>query len=479
MTIRNLMNVDLKKPQIRRWEQVNLFQPADLRLLFIFFILLTSCNTAENKNSTHPTFSENIAPIIFKNCSPCHRPGSAAPFNLLTYSDVKKRAKTILLTVESKLMPPWPADVSYSHFRDEKTLTEEEIQLIKRWVENDAPEGDPIKTPPLPVFPEHSSFGKPDLILTMKEPYRINGNNRDNFVMMKIPYEFSRDTFIKAIEIVPGNAKVVHHINAHLVQYNEGSKKRDSKGTWFVDTEVNDKLQSFQKLDLQNDDGSYPLLTPSVANYLPGVETAFYPPGIGGYRVKRKGVLLLDNIHYGPSPVDTTDNTSFNIFFSATPPARPTREFILGTSGISVVEPLLVIQPNTVQTFKTHYTVPEDLSILTINPHMHLLGKTFLAYAVKPGGDTIPLIRINQWDFRWQYFYTFKKIIKLPKGTTIYVEGVYDNTEGNPLNPFHPPQVVAERNGSMRTTDEMFQLIVTYMPYREGDENVSLETGRQ
>ena len=147
-------------------------------------------------------------------------------------------------------------------------------------------------------------------------------------------------------------------------------------------------------------------------------------------------------------PVDTTDNTSFNIFFSAEPPLRPLREFILGTSGISPIEPPLVIQPNAIQTFKTQYKTTEDLSLLTINPHMHLLGKSFLAYAIKPDGDTIHLIRINRWDFRWQYFYTFKKMLKIPSGSTIFVEGVYDNTENNPLNPFHPPRIVAERNGS-------------------------------
>jgi hypothetical protein len=444
----------------------------------VFFCIFISCNPDKNKSS-HSTFSENVAPVIYKNCTPCHRPGSAAPFNLITYSDVKKHAKTILLTIESRTMPPWPADVSYSHFRDEKVLTGDEIELIKRWVEDGSPEGDTLKTPSPPSFPDHSNFGKPDLVLTMKEPFKIVGNNKDNFIMMKIPYELPRDTFIKAIEIIPGNTKVVHHINAHLVQYNSADKKDLAKGEWFVNTEVYDKLHAFQKLDLQNDDGTYPMLTPSVSNYLPGVETSFYPEGVGGYRVKKKGILLLDNIHYGPSPVDTSDNTSFNFFFSATPPLRPAHEFILGTSGISPVEPLLIIQPNSIQTFKTHYTVPEDLSLLTINPHMHLLGKSFLAYAVKPDGDTIHLVRINRWDFRWQYFYTFRKMLKIPKGTTIFVEGTYDNTENNPLNPFHPPQTFAERNGSMRTTDEMFQLIVTYVQYKQGDENVSLEVSSQ
>ena len=115
------------------------------------------------------------------------------------------------------------------------------------------------------------------------------------------------------------------------------------------------------------------------------------------------------------------------------------------------------------------------MSVLTINPHMHLLGKRFWAYAIKPDGDTIKMIRINKWDFRWQYFYTYKKMMYIPAGTTIYAFGEYDNTINNPLNPNHPPKTVEGHDGSMRTTDEMFQFIITYLPYQEGDENISLE----
>jgi hypothetical protein len=293
--------------------------------------------------------------------------------------------------------------------------------------------------------------------------------------MLKIPYNLPQDTFIRFIEIVPGNKKLVHHINVHLVQYDEGAKINYVSGAPFVDTEKSDKLHAFEKLDLKNDDGSYPVLTPSVTNYLPGAEVAFYPDGIGGYRVKKKGAILLDNIHYGPSPIDTSDVTSFNIFFSPHPPERPLGEFILGTSGISKVEPPLIVPPDSVKKFITSYTVPEDISLVTINPHMHLLGLSFLAFAINPSGDTIRLINIPHWDFRWQYFYTFKKIMKIPAGTVIRVEGIFDNTENNPLNPFHPPRVISERDGSMRTTDEMFQFICTFLPYKPGDENISLE----
>jgi hypothetical protein len=422
------------------------------------------------------TFNEDVAKIIHAHCTPCHRPGSAGTFNLLTYDDVKSKAKSIELVTRARSMPPWPADPSYVHFRDEKVLKDDEIKIMQEWVANGAPEGSEDKMPPLPVFQETSTFGKPDMVVHMKKSFFIKGNNKDHFMMMKIPVELPQDTFIRAIEIIPGNKKLVHHINAHWIQFEDGAKRILDEGETFVNTESMNKAEAYKKLGLQNDDGSYPLLTPSVTNYLPGVEASFYPTGIGGFRVKKKGILLLDNIHYGPSPVDTTDSTTFNIFFSAVPPLRPVSEFILGTSGISRVEPPLIIAPGIIETFKTEYRVPEDISILTINPHMHLLGKSFLAYAIKRGGDTIPLVRIPQWDFRWQYFYTFKKILRLEAGTVIHVEGTYDNTENNPLNPFNPPLTVSEREGSMRTTDEMFQLIVSYMPYRNGDELIDLKT---
>lgn len=454
------------------------FKSRNLIILFFSFLWVTACNTdpaRQNDGDTPITFSEHIAPVIYNNCSPCHRPGSGAPFNLLTFTDVKDHLKTVQLSINERLMPPWPADTSYSHFRDEKVMTSEEIQLINSWISQGAKEGDRSKLISPPHFNSGNILKKADMVLRMK-PYTIKGDNKDNFIMLKIPYEFPKDTFISAIEIVPGNKKLVHHINAHLVQYEAGSKRNYTSGKDFVDTEKSDKLHAYEALDLKNDNGTYPLLTPSVTNYLPGVETAMYPQGIGGYRVKKNGALLLDNIHYGPSPVDTTDVTEFNIYFSPTAPTRPTSEFILGTSGISPVVPPLVIPPNEIKTFITRFTLVNDISLLTVNPHMHLLGKKFLAYAISPVKDTIPLIRINNWDFRWQYFYTYEKMLKLTAGTEIVVEGTFDNTVNNPLNPFNPPKTVSEREGSMRTTDEMFQLICTFIPYKPGDENISLKT---
>ena len=449
-------------------------------------LLLQSCSQGTQRK-TDPTFNEDIAPIIFKNCSPCHRPGEAGPFPLLTYEDVLRKAKTIKAVTESRYMPPWPADPSYSHFTGERLLENDEIEMIKAWVENGSPPGDTsgeaqarqraalTKVPPPPEFPQGSTFGKPDLVVKMREPLHIPGNNEDHFMVIKIPYEMPQDRFVRAIEFVPGNRKLMHHMNGHIVQYDD-KKKNPFEGPDIVNRESVPTLEeSYDAINLLNDDGSYPMLHRSVANYLPGaVSPAGYPEGIGGWILKKRGAFLMRDVHYGPSPVDTEDQSSFNVFFTDKAPMRPTMEMQLGTLGISEIIPPLIIPPNVVKTFTTKTLIQEDISLLTINPHMHLLGKSFEAFAATPDGRTIPLIKIPKWNFRWQYFYTFPKMLKIPKGSTIAAIGVYDNTTNNPNNPFSPPREIIGTNGSMRVTDEMFQLIITFLPYKTGDEDVSL-----
>ncbi len=422
-----------------------------------------------------PSFNRDIAPVIFKNCSPCHRPGEAGPFSLLTYDDVRRKAKTIQAVTRARYMPPWPADPSYSHFLGERVLSDNEIQMITTWVDHGSPEGAPGTAPPQPQFPAYV-LGKPDLVIKMKKPVHIPGDNKDHFMVVKIPYEIPEAKFVRAIQFVPGNRKLIHHMNGHIVQY-EDQKKDPFQGPFVVDRESVKTLEdSYDAIHVLNDDGSYPELSKSVANYLPGgVSPAGYPAGIGGWKLNRKGAFLMRDIHYGPSPVDTEDDSHFNIYFTDKAPARPTKELQLGTLGISEIIPPLIIPPNVEKTFTTKTVVDEDISLLSINPHMHLLGKSFEAFAATPDGRTIPLVRIRKWDFRWQYFYVFPKMLKIPKGSTIAAIGVYDNTANNPNNPFSPPREVIGTNGSMRVTDEMFQLIITYVPYQTGDDSISLD----
>lgn len=420
------------------------------------------------------TWSEHIAPLVYRECTPCHRPGHAGPFSLMTYQDASRRAQLLAAVTESRFMPPWPADIGYSTFVGQRHLTNAEIALFKRWAVQNAPEGDLSQAPPAPVYPEGSTLGKPDFVVKIDKPVQIPGDNEEHFWIVKIPFELPRATYLKAVEYVPGHRRIVHHMNGHLINYEPGKKRDVYGGIRHVDPLLMGYAESYQRLDLPNDDGSYPALTTSVMNYLPGMQPVVYPQGIGGWPIATKGVFLLRDIHYAASPVDTQDAAYLNLFFSPDPPERPTQEIQLGTLGISEIEPALIIPPDTIMTFRTQAMVMQDISLLTLNPHMHLLGKSYWAYAITPRSDTIPLIRIPKWDFRWQYNYTFPKMLKLPAGSTVYVEGVFDNTRNNPNNPFNPPRTVREPEGNMRTTDEMFQLIITYLPYKAGDENISL-----
>jgi hypothetical protein len=212
---------------------------------------------------------------------------------------------------------------------------------------------------------------------------------------------------------------------------------------------------------------------------LPGSFGVKYPDGIGGFVLKKNGAFVGNDIHYGPSSKRLTDSSKLYLYFTDKPIKRNTYEIMLGTNGISPIVPPLVVPPNKISNHVSEITIYNSISVLTINPHMHLIGKSFKAFAVKPNGDTIPLIEIPKWRFQWQYFYTFKKPVKIPKGSRIVVNASFDNTSANPNNPNKPPQMIAERleNGgaSMRTTDEMLQFIITYMNYEDGDENISLE----
>jgi hypothetical protein len=452
-------------------------------------ILFTCCTAEEKKNEPERVlkeipdnvfFSEHVAPILYEHCIKCHKPGGIAPFPLMTYAEVVRKKSTVAGVLEEDYMPPWPADPSYSNFIGQNVLTETEKSIVYTWIKQGAREGNPASLPEMPDLSEKSNLGIPDTTLYM-DSILVEGNNRDRFYVVKVPIELEQDTFLRAIEFVPGKHQLVHHLNGHLLTYEEGKKEDVFEGIRRIDVELplDQYRKAFDSLKMLQDDGSAPKRIHSAVNYLPGVMGMIYPDGVGGFYLNKKATLVANDMHYAPVPQDYWDRSHFNLFYSDKPPARPTRELMLGTNGVSPIVPPLVIQPDTVQTFLTQYTLEKDISILTVNPHMHLLGKKFLAFAVTKLGDTIPLIRINDWDFRWQFFYTYKKMLPIPKGSTIYVYGTFDNTKANENNPFDPPRVISERldrgGSGMRTTDEMFQFIITYVPYKRGDESISLE----
>jgi hypothetical protein len=442
-----------------------------------FVLMLVSCGSEQNeKLSIDPkklTFTEHIAPIIFENCVVCHRSDGIAPFSLTSYKEVWRKKKTIVNVTQRGFMPPWPADSEYTHFVGERVLTDEQKSMLKLWVKYGAKEGPGNALPKLPNFPNGSVLRKPDLSLDIDSVF-IEAHGQDMFLSIKIPFSISQDTYARAVEFVPGKMSTVHHMNGHLLNYADGNKKNVFDGKRVADVQAENYFEQFANLKMLNDDGSEPERVHSAVNYLPGVYPVIYPEGIGGFKLNKTGAFVANDIHYGPSHQDLWDKSRINVFYAKKAPERPTFELMLGTNGQSIIEPPLVIPPNRVMTCRTKGIVPEDISVLTINPHMHLLGTKFKAFGLTPAGDTIKLIHIKRWDFRWQYFYTFRNPVKLPKGTMIIVEGVFDNTTNNPNNPNSPPKTISDKNKTMKTSDEMFQFIITWMPYKPGDEKIEL-----
>ncbi|MBL7962669.1 MAG: cytochrome c [Flavobacteriales bacterium] len=449
---------------------------------FTLLLLAWSCGMDTTDTATAEalpdtvTYAAHVAPILWSNCMPCHRPGHAGPFPLITYRDAQRKAQMIKLATGKGYMPPWPADTSYRRFLGERALTRHEIALLARWADQGALPGDTSLLPPPPDLPEDPLLGEPDHVVWLPDSFHIPGDARDRFMIAKAPFQLERDTFLRAVAFVPGNRQLVHHMNAALINYPRGKKQDVFAGARYLNAEEIHGPEAFAALQLTNDDGSWPPLVPSVVNHLPGLDPLVLPDGLGGLHLKREGAFLLNTLHYGPSTRDTTDRSRFLLWFAPGPPERPLQELSLGSTH-TPIDPPLHLEPGEVRSFHTQLTLRKPISVVTVNPHMHLLGKSFVAYAVTPARDTVPLVRIPEWDFKWQYAYTLPYLLPLPSGTTIHVVGIFDNTADNPHQPFRPPRAITGTDSRfMRTTDEMLQFFVTYVDQRPGDEKISLFT---
>lgn len=408
-----------------------------------------------------PTFSENIAPIIFKNCTSCHRDGEVAPFALTNYQQTKQRAQMIKAVTASKYMPPWKPAHGYGDFADTRGLADSDIALIAAWVDAGAPEGDATKTPPAPTFPSGSQLGTPDLVLKLPQAFRVSSANKDEYRNFVLPSGVIGDRVISAIEFRPGNPKVVHHALIYA----------DTSGT-------------AQRLDAQDEKLGYsgfggPGFTAAYFyfGWVPGQQSRFLPTPMGMRLPSRADIVV--QIHYAPSAIEQDDQSSINIFF-AKDPAKTRYVTIQNMSpaqlGANAIAGFLsfVIPAGQQSSFKGQYRVPSDLSLIAIAPHQHLLGRTAKAYTVTRQNDTIPLVKIDDWDFQWQGSYMLKRPVKIPAGATVYYEASYDNTTNNWRNPNNPPKTT--RWGE-NTSDEMYLCYFATLPYQAGDENISLTGG--
>lgn len=390
-------------------------------------------------------FAEHIAPIMFDKCANCHRPGEVGPFSLLSYDDVRKKAKIIQQVTEKRTMPPWHPAPGHGEFRNERRLSDKQIATIKQWVETGMSEGDAKKLPKPPVFTEGWQLGKPDLVVTMDKAFEVPATGRDIYRNFVLPLNLDEDKWVTAIELRPSARKVVHHV------------------LYFLDTAGKARAKDGQ--------GGKPGFTGSGLNL--GARSA------GGWAAGRtadhlpldlalqfpKGSDLVLSSHFHPSGKVEQEKTTVGLYFAKKKPER-THVVFQAPPFFGIASGIDIPAGKKDFTIKAKHTVPVDIELVTIHCHAHYICESMKAVATLPDGRSMPLISIPKWDFNWQDSYTYKAPVKLPKGTVIDVELIYNNSAENPANPFNPPRRI--RWGE-QTTNEMGSIIIGCVAANESD----------
>jgi Flp pilus assembly protein TadD len=402
------------------------------------------------------TFNRDVALIVFHYCSSCHRPGEAAPFPLLTYDDVKKHGNQIAAVTTTRFMPPWLPEPQALKFADERRLSVEQIALIQKWVQQGIVQGSPADLPARPQFVEGWQLGKPDLIVKAAKPFRLPASGIDTYWNFILPIPINESRWVKAVEIRPGDKRLVHHANI-LVDRLELSRKLETQpGAGFGGMEI--RIES----ELFDPDSHFLFWKPGTVPYVE-------PDGMA-LRLD-KGTDLVLNTHLQPSGKPEMIEPSIGIYFTEKPATEHPMLLQLECDSQLDIPPG---DPN----FVVHdeFTLPLDVDVLAIYPHAHYLGKDLEAAATLPDGTKQTLIHIARWDLNWQAVYRYEQPVALPKGTTIAMRYVYDNSEQNSANPNHPPKRV---KGGNRSSDEMahlwLQVLPKNMPGSERDPRMVLQ----
>ena len=412
------------------------------------YLVLAAIGVALNlsaQNSEHtPTWTDGIACIVYSHCTNCHNPGGVAPFSLLTYNDAFQNRQSIGASVAAFSMPPFPPADQPKKFAHANTLTAHERAELIDWVANFAPLGDANAIPPIPSFSSGPSLTQPDVQLRVPN-YPVN-TTQDLYRVFVLPLNNSTDKYIKSIEVVPSNRAIVHHA---LIFQDTSSLP--------MQLDANDPGPGYTAFG-----GTGSATSTLITGYVPGQGAFEFPAGFGSKVLANSNLLV--QVHYPGFVSNQIDSTEIRIVYTNGPVRNVTTSPVINHIQNLVNGPL-VIPANQIKTFKAVRTVPYNLTLTALMPHMHLLGKSFKAGLVH-NGDSTQLVHIPDWDFHWQGFYTFKTPIFLPQGSSVWAEVTYDNTSANWNNPNSPPQTVTAGEG---TGDEMLLLYMNLSGFQAGD----------
>jgi peroxiredoxin len=386
------------------------------------------------------TFAEHVAPILWKHCAPCHRPGEVAPFSLLSYRDAARRADFLSEVTSSGRMPPWKPHSGAGVFQDAARLSITEIEALRLWAETGCKQGTLPQGSGPPQFTEGWRLGPPDLVLTMPEPYHVAAAGPDIYRSFPVRLPLDREITIRGLELRPGNRRVVHHARVYLDQTGD-ARRRD----------LEDQEAGFStRLGFG---GGPELPYPGLGAWTPGMTPRFAREGVG--RALPLGSDVVIQIHYHPNGKPEVDQSRVGLYFAREPVTKTMAGYSLCTDQID-------IPPGE----KRHRIllstrVKANLHLFTVVPHAHYLCREFRLAATLPDGTTQPLLWITDWDLDWQEQYRYTNPVALPKGTILTLAAYFDNSSDNPRNPNKPPRRV--RYG-IETHDEMCACHLEFLP---------------
>ncbi len=388
--------------------------------VFCVGVLLSASQAAAPDAAAVPTYTKDIAPILFRNCTSCHRPGEIAPMSLLTYEDVRPRAKAIRDKISEGAMPPWHADMPHGTFLNERELTGQEKATIFRWVANGAPQGNPNDLPRAPAYPDGWSIGTPDAVFEMTEDYKVPADGVIQYEYFYIPTNFTEPKWIQAIEVRPGSRNVVHHV---LVFYKAKPDRQRPAVLQF-----NPELQRLPARAA----GSHPAVddgVPSrlVATYAPGTNPQVFRPGTA-MRLEAGGVLELQ-IHYTASGQDETDRTKVGMIFSNDPSPREIRASNFFNATLSLPAGAADVA------VRAEVEFVQDATVWGLFPHTHVRGRKWEYVLLLPDGTKRTILSVPRYDFNWQTYYMFREPLQVPRGAKIVSTAWYDNSAANKANP--------------------------------------------
>ncbi|MCS6976053.1 MAG: redoxin domain-containing protein [Gemmatales bacterium] len=410
------------------------------------------------------TFYRDVLPILQEHCQGCHRPGEVGPFSLMTYRQAVKWGEDIRTYTDSRKMPPWKPTNPAGWFRNERHMSDEAIKTLARWVDAGMPEGDPKDAPPPRRFPEGWQLGEPDLVLTVPEEMTIGPSGPDLFRVFVLPTGLTEDKYVSAIEVRPGNKRVVHHTLNFIDTLGRGRRLEEAARKRPRSADEQDYGPGYT---VQMGIGFFPP-SGSLAGWAPGNLTRPLPEGVGYFLPKNSDVVV--QVHYHRTGKVEKDQLRIGLYFSKTPVKERLQPIVLPG-------PFLVIPPGEANfVVRGAIRVNQPVTLYQITPHMHLLGRKIRADVTFPDGQRLNLINIDDWDYNWQETYIFHEPIRVPEGSVFSVEAVFDNSESNPLNPNRPPKPV--RFGE-QTTDEMCFVFLGATSEKPGRISVSPASGNQ